>query len=116
MRRHIIGVIGLAGLIYAATIYLTQGYEEGLNHFFPALSLRLGIVMSALWLGMPDLDRFFAKYPPWIFVVALVLICAVVVRPKFFPVVISLVVLAVALKFVARFFYMPTKEERSKKR
>jgi len=114
MRRHIIGLIGLAGLIYAAAVYLTQGYDEGLNNFYPSMSLRLGIAMSAIWLGFPDLDRLFAKYPPWLFVVALVLVGVIVTRPKFFPIAIGLVVIAIALQLVTRFFYMPKKQQHSK--
>jgi hypothetical protein len=112
MRRHILGAIGLAGLVYGLVVFFLYGYDGGLNQVFPALCLRLGIVMMTIWLGLPEINRFFAKYPPWIFILAIVLVTVVVIRPKLLPFLIVLVVIGGAIHFAARLFRTRGKKKK----
>ena len=56
-----------------------------------AACTRVGLMMAALWLAIPDMERL----SPWIFGVALALVVVVAVRPRLLPfAIVAVVVLA----------------------
>ena len=104
MQRHLIGIIGLAGIGYALFVFFRLGYDDGLNQIFPSLCMRLGIVMIAIWLGMPDINRLLKKYPLWLIILAVVAVIGLIVSPKIFPILFGIFVIGCAYHFLSGFF------------
>lgn len=83
MHRPTVGVIALLLLAGAAYYQLfPPPPEDAAQTGLEAACVRLGIVMAALWLALPQLERF----PWWIGVAALVVVIVAVLaaRPRLF--------------------------------
>ena len=60
MRRHLLGLIALVSLLLAAVL---SGYPPLADYqTVGAMSLRVGLVLGAVWLAWPDLHRL----PAWV--------------------------------------------------
>ena len=97
IRRHIVGLITLALLIAAVTMWLVPSLEG-----FAAFCWRLGAIFGAWWLAYPDLNRL----PGWLLAIVPVLIVVLVKWPRYFlflvPVLIVLAILKPRLGGVKR--------------
>jgi len=94
LKRAIIGGLALACLLLAGLIYVAS---PDVNNVLLASSLRIGVVLFAIWLALPQLRGLLAKVPEFLPVFALVLVVLCAVRPKVFSIVGSLIVVATAL-------------------
>lgn len=56
MRRRILGILALSLLSAAAVLWITQPAAQERGGWL-AICLRLGVVMAALWLALPELSR-----------------------------------------------------------
>lgn len=78
MHRPTVGLIALALLAGAAACYLFNVGNDALESAF----WRVGLVMSLLWLALPDLQRVRHKFWWFAFIAALLV---AVMRPKLLP-------------------------------
>jgi hypothetical protein len=100
MRRHVLGIVALVLILFGVGSYfhLTGRIigQSGASN----LLLRAGLVLGAIWLAMPQLE----KLSPWIVVVAVVGGLAAMMNP-FLLVYVVIAVVAIALfQYVARKF------------
>ena len=105
IRRHLLGICGLLFMAAWAAVVLSPANSDTLA-FAAASSLRIGLVLCALWLSLPQLQQLSRRFPPWVFGVIGLLILVVAVRPKMIiyaaPILGALVVLQFMGKFTSR--------------
>ncbi|QEG23061.1 hypothetical protein [Mariniblastus fucicola] len=93
-KRAIVGGLSMTCLLLAGLLYVAS---PDINNVLLAGSLRIGVVLFAIWLALPQLRGILAKVPSVLPVIALVLIVLCAARPNLFRVVGSLVVVLSAL-------------------
>ena len=93
-KRAIVGGLSLTCLLLAGFIYLTT---SDWNNVMFAGAVRIGVVLFATWLALPQLRGIMSKVPSVLPVVALVLIVFCAARPKLFLIVGSLIGVATVL-------------------
>jgi hypothetical protein len=112
MRRHVVGILAIAflaaaGVLLASPLFLAEPLVEG--DLWSGMTLRLGIVLGALWLAWPQL----ARLPAWLALVVLGVTAAAVflARQKM-----TLLVVAAALLVAALIRPRPRHETRQEPR
>jgi hypothetical protein len=91
MRRNLLGIIALVSLLLGAVLHFAGGGESHYLEWTSAL-LRVGAVLGAVWLAMPELRRPGSRW-----VVGAILLAFVIMawRPRLFLV--AAVLLGIAL-------------------
>ena len=104
LKRAIVGGLSLACLLFAGLTYVAS---PDINNVLLAGSLRIGVVLFAIWLALPQLRGILTRVPAVLPVLALVLIILCAARPNLFRIVGSLIVVVTALlaisKWIGRF-------------
>ena len=98
-KRAVVGGLSLGCLLLALLVYLAS---PDLNNVILATSLRIGVVLFAIWLALPQLRGVIAKLPDILPVAALVLIVLCAARPNLFRFVGSLIVIGTALVAISK--------------
>ena len=107
MRRHALGVVAL--LFMTAWIGLMVfGGTTGLNRAVAGGAMRIGLVLGAIWLALPQLRQIKARIPPWLVGVLALSGLAVAVRPKMAAYVLPVAAAIVVLQFVGWLFKPPS--------
>jgi hypothetical protein len=65
MNRHALGLIALL-LVVVGFITAFRGPEDGSAAGFAGGCVRVGLVLGALWLALPQLKAMFARVPRWL--------------------------------------------------
>lgn len=80
MQRNLMGLIAL--------LLLVAGGVAALSYTSPTSSaswaggaIKIGLVLGAIWLALPQIERFLRKTPQWLLVVSLIGILLIAVRP-----------------------------------
>jgi hypothetical protein len=81
MKRLQIGLIALVLLISAASLYMMGAVANAMAGTVGGL-LRVGLVMGALWLAMPQLSAFFTKTPKWLLIALVAAVVVFALQPK----------------------------------
>ena len=76
--RPAVGLIAIV-LLVAGSVALAIGAES--MQAFAAASIRVGVVMSLVWLAMPQLERL----PRWLPIAVVALAVVLAIRPRLFP-------------------------------
>jgi hypothetical protein len=78
MNRTSLGLLAIA-LVVIGGITLTRGPADANSAGFAGGCIRVGIVLGALWLALPQILKFLSKTPKWLLVAGLigVIVCAV---------------------------------------
>ena len=98
-KRAVVGGLSIAFLLLAILVYLVSA---DLNNVILAASLRIGVVLFATWLALPQLRGIISKLPDILPVAALVLIVLCAARPNLFRFVGSLIVIGTALVAISK--------------
>ena len=80
MNRNLLGLIALGLLLLGGAITF-GGRATGNALGFAGGCVRVGLVLGALWLAMPQLQSFFAKTPRWLLTASAIGLIVVVVKP-----------------------------------
>ena len=75
-RRPIIGILSIVLLVTAVVMLLRSAGSE--NQAFGAACLRVGLLLGAVWLAYPQLERI----PAWMFGTLLTALMVMAVRPQ----------------------------------
>lgn len=94
LKRAIVGGMSLTCILLAALIYLAS---PDVNNVLLASSLRIGIVLFAIWLALPQLRGILSRIPDVLPIIGLVLVVLCAARPNLFRFVGSLIVVTTAL-------------------
>lgn len=65
MRRHILGVLALLGMTVAVWLYYST-LDEFWSRTFAFMCFRVGLVLGAIWLALPQITQIFGRTPPWL--------------------------------------------------
>jgi hypothetical protein len=94
MNRTSLGIVALALLVIGGLV-LTQAPRplDQNSVGFAGGCIRVGIVLGALWLALPQLLRFLSKTPKWLLVASTIGIVVCAVKPLLLLVAVPLLVL-----------------------
>lgn len=81
MKRMQIGIIALVLIVSAAVLYSMGAVANAMAGTVGGL-LRVGLVMGALWLALPQLTWFFTKTPKWMLVALVAAVAVFALQPK----------------------------------
>ncbi len=99
LKRTIIGVLAIGCLLLATVIFIsTQSIELASL----AISLRLGLVLGAIWLALPQLRPVLDRLPLLMLGVLLIVAAFVSARPNFFRLLASIVVVTSILLAISK--------------
>jgi len=98
-KRAIVGALALACVLLAGLIYAAS---PDWNNVLLASAIRVGIVLFATWLALPQLREILAKLPDVLPVILLPLMILCAARPNLFRIIGSLIVVATALVAISK--------------
>lgn len=81
MQRTILGILAAILIIGGSVLWLSSQSSTGLSAIAGAC-LRIGVVLGAIWLAMPNVTHLFARVPPWLLFATLAIALVVAVRPQ----------------------------------
>jgi hypothetical protein len=84
LDRNLVGGGAVLCLVSAAGLWFLEPELWGKREMILAGCLRIGLVLVALWIGLPTRSReaAWARVTPWTFLGIVVLFAAAVLRPK----------------------------------
>ena len=100
-RLHVIGLIGLISFVLGLVQIARDDWELGASAW-SGPAIRIGIVLGALWLALPEIHRVLSRIPDWLLGPMAVGLLVVLVRPKLLLIVIPIVGVLIALQFTGR--------------
>ena len=80
MNRTLLGLCALA-LLFLAGVTLARGTDDSTSASFAAGCLRVGLVLGAMWLALPQINRILATTPRWLLVAMGIGLVVIIVRP-----------------------------------
>ncbi len=99
MRRTAVGILALALLGIAAFGLFRHGLAENDTSFFWNSCLRIGLVLGAVWLALPNLMQRRSGASPLVLTLLGVLTLAVLIRPKAIIVLWPILIIVGVLQF-----------------
>ena len=91
MNRTLLGLCAL-GLLILAGVTLARGTDNSTTASFAAGCLRVGLVLAAMWLALPQINRILATTPRWLLVALGIGLVVIIVRPILALIVIPLLI------------------------
>lgn len=107
MRRNLLGIIALALLVAAVYGLVVHGVTDDEASMITSICLRVGLVLGAAWLALPQLTRLSGKASPWIIVPVAAAAVAITVRPRTIVVFGPILLLLGLLHLLGRFLRTP---------
>ena len=102
MRRNTLGLISLC-LFGLGVLLVYRAMSTGTASIYAGGLIKASLVLGAVWLAIPQIDRILARTPNWLVVMTLIGGLLIVVRPwsaiLMLPVLIALWVLAFRWKW-----------------
>jgi hypothetical protein len=80
MNRLKIGLVALALLVAAVVLY-ARGPGGSTANGLAGACMKVGLVLGALWLAMPQIMRFFSRTPRWLLTAGVIALIVCVVKP-----------------------------------
>ena len=97
-RRHVLGLFGLLFLAASLAIFFSGSFGAS-GRYALGISFKAGLILVALWLALPSIQKTFRKFPAWMWYIGgLVLGAAVLQR--------NMLIFVGALFLVLLFFQM----------
>jgi hypothetical protein len=81
MNRTALGVVALLLLTVGGITYATRGIGDESTAPFAAGCIRVGLVLGALWLALPQIVAFLTKVPRWLLVASAIGLIIGAVKP-----------------------------------
>lgn len=116
MNRTAVGLIALLLIVIGGITLVTRGVGDESTTPFAAGCIRVGLVLGALWLALPQITAFFARAPRWLLVASAIGLIIGAVKPWLLliivPVLIALWILGPKLATKADKPIVPQKRPR----
>jgi hypothetical protein len=116
MNRTAVGLIALLLIVIGGITLVTRGAGDESTTPFAAGCIRVGLVLGALWLALPQITAFFARAPRWLLVASAIGLIIGAVKPWLLliivPVLIALWILGPKLATQADKPIVPQKRPR----
>jgi hypothetical protein len=98
-RRSVVGGISFVCLVSGIAMYF---YGTGSTSGLQGILIRVGVVLAAIWLAMPQLRMLTSLHSVGAFLIFLALIIAAASRPSFFRIIALLLMIGLTLNWVLR--------------
>ena len=82
MRRAAVGILALIMLGIASYGFVRYGLDDGEVSFFWSSCLRIGLVLGAVWLALPNLLERRSDASPLFITLVVTIVLAIAVRPR----------------------------------
>ena len=80
MNRNLLGCLAI-GLLLLGGAFTFNGDASGNSLGFAGGCVRVGLLLGALWLALPQVQSFFAKTPRWLLIASAIGLIVVVIKP-----------------------------------
>src|SRR5262245_65529997 len=90
MNRVTLGLVSVLLLVIGCTVAVQQ--PEG-GAVFAGACVRIGLVLGAIWLALPQVTRFWKQTPKWLLVAAAIALVVCVIHPLYAVAAVPLVAL-----------------------
>lgn len=88
MNRTALGLVALLLVIIGCITYATRGFGDEATAPFAAGCIRVGFVLGALWLALPQIMSFLARAPKWLLTASVIGLIIGAVRPMLLVIVV----------------------------
>ena len=82
IRRHIMGLFGLAFLVGGLVLLLVKGTGDSQWSMFASICIRVGMMLGAIWLAFPQVVGLAKRFPPWLMATVAISGLVVAARPR----------------------------------
>lgn len=107
MQRHLLAALAFGLTATGLVLLVLYGVGDSAKSMAGAASLKVGLVLIALWLAFPQILGVLRKWPPWIVATVLVGGLIVILRPRALVVVLPILLIIGALQLAGWFFSSP---------
>ena len=66
IRRHIMGLLGIASLLIGVGLLVVKGASDSQWSMYASICIRVGLMLSAIWLAFPQVVGLAKRFPPWL--------------------------------------------------
>ncbi len=82
MQRHALGAIALVSLVLGISGIAYFGVDDSQTSMAAGMCLRIGLVLGAVWLALPQFQRVSGNAPPWVMGFVMLCLLIVIARPR----------------------------------
>ena len=82
MQRHALGIIALVSLVLGVAGILYYGTNDSQTSLMASMCMRIGLVIGALWLALPQFKRMSGGLPTWAAGIVVLCLAIVIARPR----------------------------------
>lgn len=101
-RRHTLGTI--AGvLLLTGLIILVSAPNSPVKSSVAGVCLRVGLLLAAIWLALPQITAIFERYPRWVWMTLAVAALVLLLTPSVLHLLIPLALIAAVLYYLGFF-------------
>ena len=114
MRRHTVGIIALLLLVTASYGFAQHGFQGGDISFLWNSCWRMGLVMGAMWLALPQLLNLTRNVSPWLLALLSLIGAFLVIRPRSIIFLGPVLLILALLQFFGWLFKPPPKKKSTR--
>lgn len=104
IRRHIMGLLGIALLLGGVGLLAAKGVSDSQWSVYASICIRVGLMLSAIWLAFPQVVGLSNRFPPWLIAAIGVTTLVIAVSPKRIVYLGPIIVAIAFLQFVGWLF------------
>ena len=82
IRRHILGLLGIAFLLSGLGLLLVKGASDNQWSMFASICVRVGLLLAAIWLAFPQVVGLAKRFPPWLMAAVAISGLVIAARPR----------------------------------
>ncbi len=82
IRRHIMGLLGIASLVGGVGLLLVKGASDSQWSMYASIGIRVGLMLSAIWLAFPQVVGLAKRFPPWLMASVGIMALVIAASPK----------------------------------
>ena len=115
IRRHLMGLLGLASLIAGVSLLIIRGTNDSQWSMFASICLRVGLMLGAMWLAFPQIVGLARRFPPWLMATIAISGLVIAARPRMIVYLAPVLAAIVILQFIGWLFKpLPTPKPKRK--
>ena len=109
------GMFGIAFLLGGVGLLVVKGVNDSQWSMFASICIRVGLLLSAIWLAFPQVVGLVKRFPPWLMAAVGFTALVVAARPRLILYLGPAVVALAALQFVG-WLFKPLPNAKPKRR